>query len=397
MSKADTIPYSGKEGDGENVAATLAKYASQIAEVKSKLAPDAKLTATTDDVFVYRFLRAHKNDVAKAASALSATLKFRADNKLDEIRAKAMAMEQEKFPHADKMAQYAPMKWMHKTDKKGRPCQIDVTGHSRPSDFTKAMSIDDYKEFAFYQLEKLMGTMEEMQKSSGVVMRCVQIMDVSGLGLKHLDMNGLAYVEATSNIFTAHYPDSMAELFVVNAPWLFNTFWRFASSWMSEELQKSTHVYPDCAKLTETFPLANLPVSLGGSCKCAGGCVRELDPLAGFTKLEIKAKDFFALKIDNVEKGSLISWEYRSSHEIGQGASFTPKGEAKITLVENKSRRSDLRGIDGGFEAKKDGLLVIGWQNTDATPKTVWYRLDIKKANQLDTRIAIDTSALKTG
>jgi len=232
-----------------------------------------------------------------------------------------------------------------------------------------------------------------VQKTQGVFVRCVQIMDVSGLGLKHLDMGGLAYVEAVSNMFTAHYPDTMAELFVVNAPWLFNTFW---SAWMSEELQKSTHVYPDCAKLADSFPAANLPVSLGGTCKCAGGCVRELDPLAGFTKLEIKAKDFFALKIDNVEKGSLISWEYRSSAEIGQGASFTPKGEAKITLVENKSRRSDLRGIDGGFEAKKDGLLVIGWQNADAAAKTVWYRLDIKKANQLDTRIAIDTSALKT-
>jgi len=345
---------------------------------------------------VYRFLRGHKFDTAKAATALSATLKFRADNKLDEIREKAMKLEQEKFPHSDKMATYAPMRWMHRTDKKGRPIQLDYTGHSRPADIVKNMTLEDYKEFTYYQLEKLAGTMADMQKSQGVIVRCVQIMDVSGLGLKHLDMGGLAYMEAVSNIFTLHYPDFMAELFVVNAPWLFNTFWRFASGWMSEELQKSTHVLPDSSKLAEHFPAANLPVGLGGKCNtCAGGCVREVDPLAGFTKVDVKGKEPFVLKIDNVEKGSLVSWEYRSSAEIGMGASFTPKGEPKVPLVENKRRRSDLRGIDGGFEAKKDGLLTLGWDNTyENVPKTVWYRLDIKKANQLDNRIAVDTSTL---
>jgi hypothetical protein len=209
-------------------------------------------------------------------------------------------------------------------------------------------------------------------------------------------MAGLGYVEAAAKIFTDHYPDLLAEVFVVNAPWLFNTFWRFASAWMSEDVRNSTHVLPDVAKLLDIIPAANLPVALGGTCKCAGGCVREVDPLAGFTKVDIKGNSPHLLKIDNVEKGSLVSWEYRSSHEIGMGASFVPKGEAKVILVQNLRRRSDLRGVDGGFEAKKDGLLTLAWDNTyDATAKTVWYRLDIKRANQIDASIQIDTSMAK--
>jgi len=241
------------------------------------------------------------------------------------------------------------------------------------------------------------GYLSEEQKKQGIVLRAVQIMDMNGLGLKHLDMGGLAYVESCANLYTAHYPDLLSEIFIVNAPWLFNTFWRFASSWMSEDVRNGTKVLDDVEKLKLYFPAANLPVALGGSCKCPGGCVREVDPLAGFTKVDIKGNQPHLLKIDNVEAKSLVSWEYRSSHEIGMGASFVPKGEAKTILVQNLRRRSDLRGVDGGFEAKKDGLLTLAWDNTyDSTPKTVWYRLDIKRANQLDASIQIDTSAAKT-
>jgi len=113
--------------------------------------------------------------------------------------------------------------------------------------------------------------------------------------------------------------------------------------------------------------------------------------------VDIKGNQPHILKIDNVEKGSLVSWEYRTSHEIGMGANFTPKGEAKVAIVPMLRRRSDLRGVDGGMETKKDGLLSLAWDNSyDSTPKTLWYRLDIKRANQLDASIHIDTSAAKT-
>jgi len=219
--------------------------------------------------------------------------------------------------------------------------------------------------------------------------------------LKHLDTGGLAYVEAATNIYSQHYPDMMAEVYIVNAPWLFNTFWRFASSWMSEDVRNNTHMLDALEKLQTVIAKSNLPATLSGDCKCAGGCVREVDPLAGFTKVDIPGKQSHKLQIDNVEKGSLVSWEYRSTAEVGMGASFLPKGEDaknKQKLVENMRRRSDLRGIDGGFEAKRDGMLTLGWDNTyENVAKTVWYRLDIKKADQIDSSIRIDTSGPSVG
>ena len=57
---------------------------------------------------VYRFLRGHKLDVKVAAQHLEATLKWRQENKLDEIREKAAKLTQKQYPYADKVLAVHP-------------------------------------------------------------------------------------------------------------------------------------------------------------------------------------------------------------------------------------------------------------------------------------------------
>jgi hypothetical protein len=388
---------SGKEGDGEKVADVLAKYAAQIAEVKGKA---SGLTATIDDVTVYRFLRNAKFDAAKATTNLNATLKWRAEHKLDEVRAKAVSLPQEKWPHADKIARYFPMSWNVRPDRKGRLCEIDNMGHSRPAELAKAMPLADFTEFFLYQWEKTAVHFQEQQKTTGKVARMVQISDMSGLGLKHLDMKGLGYIEAATNLFQTHYPDVLADVFIVNAPWIFNTFWKLSSSWVSEDVRNSTHVLGDLKELDTYFAKENIPENLGGTCKDS---VKETDPEEGFTKLEVGAGKFEQVKID-VEKGSLVSWEFRSRPEDVQfAATFLPKGaakEAKQVLCKLARRPSHIRSIDGGFEAKTDGLLTLTFNNDHSIMrgKTVLYRVDVQKTAQLDASVAaqLDTKAIET-
>jgi hypothetical protein len=389
---------SGKEGDGEKIADILSKYKSQIDEVKGKL--DAKLvTATTDDVFVYRFLRHNKFDTAKAAAGLNATLKWRAEFHCDEVRAKASGLPQEKWPNAEKIARYFPLNWNVRPDRKGRICEIDNMGHSRPAQLAKEFNIKDFTEFFLFQWEKTMDHFNKEQAKTGKVTRMVQISDMNGLGLKHLDMKGLGFIETVTTLFQVHYPDVIADIFIVNAPWLFNTFWKLSSSWLAEEVRNSTHVLDSVDKLKEYFTEDNLPENLGGKCKEG---VREVDPDEGFTKVEVAASANHQVKVE-VEKGSLVSWEYRTRPEdISFAATFLPKGagkEAKQILCKLMRRPSHVRSMDGGFEAKTDGTLTLTWDNSYSTfrAKTVLFRVDQQKPEAMDKSVSdkLDTKTIE--
>jgi len=398
MSAKGEFKATGNEGDGEKVADVLAKYKSQIDEVKGKL--DSKLvTSTTDDVSVYRFLRHNKFDVSKSVTQLNATLKWRAEYKCDEIRTKVAGWPQEKFPHAERIAKYFPLNWAHKTDRKGRICEIDFMGHSRPAQLAKEMSLKDFTEFFLTQWERTMEHVNKETARTGQIQRMVQISDMNGLGLKHLDMAGLAHIEAVTTLFQTHYPDLLAEIFIVNAPWLFSTFWKLSSSWLAEEVRNSTHMLPSVDDLKHYFDPANLPVHLGGKCECKGGCIREVDPDEGFTKVDVAAGKFHQVK-QEVEKGALVSWEYRSrGGDIQFAASFTPKGGNKEVLVKLTRRAAHIRGMDGGFEAKQEGTLVLSFDNqySAMTGKVILYRLDKQRPETLDKSLAdkLDTKGIE--
>jgi len=381
----------------EKWADVQSKHGAQIAEIKGKLG--SELTPSLDDTVIYRFLRTHKFDVAKATKAVEATAKWRKDMKIDAIRAAAVPLPQEKWPAADKIAKFFPLNWAHKTDKKGRLIEIDFTGHSKPAQLAKEMTRDEFTHFCIHQWEKAAEAITQQTKTTGTVARFAQIADMNGLGLKHLDLAGLAYVEYVTTLFQIHYPDMLGDVYIVNAPWLFNTFWKLSSSWLAEEVRNSTHMLEDLEKLKDIVAVENLPAHLGGKCECKGGCIREVDPDEGFTKVEVKASNHHQVKFD-VAAGTLVSWEYRTKgKDIGFAATFTPAGEAKQVLVKLLRRPSHIRGMDGGMEAKKTGVLTLTWDNSYSVTsgKTLLFRVDFRTPETLDKSISaqLDTSAVE--
>ncbi|WVQ75664.1 hypothetical protein IAR50_005293 [Cryptococcus sp. DSM 104548] len=68
----------------------------------------------------------------------------------------------------------------------------------------------------------------------------------------------------------------MGHMFIINAPYLFSTVWSLIKPWLDEATVRKIHILGRNYKteLLQFIPKENLPVSLGGICKCegAGGC-----------------------------------------------------------------------------------------------------------------------------
>jgi len=93
------------------------------------------------------------------------------------------------------------------------------------------------------------------------------IMDMAGLGLGHLRSRLATVFSAVNNIDEQHYPDSVAHIFVVNAPLLFTALFAMVRPFLCED----THAKVYCSsgvppELPDILGPDCLPVELGGSC-----------------------------------------------------------------------------------------------------------------------------------
>ncbi len=95
-------------------------------------------------------------------------------------------------------------------------------GRSKPDLMTKTVSVNELRMYHLHHMEYKRAQLTGMTESSGHVMRLVKIMDLDGLGSKHLDVTALKYFQVVMNISQIHYPESLACIYVVNVPWIFN-------------------------------------------------------------------------------------------------------------------------------------------------------------------------------
>lgn len=85
-----------------------------------------------------------------------------------------------------------------------------------------------------------------------------------------------ALLKQASQMTSDNYPESMGQMFVVNAPWSFAAVWSICKGFIDERTQKKIQIMSTGyeKKLLEAIDAENLPASLGGKCTCAGsgGC-----------------------------------------------------------------------------------------------------------------------------
>ncbi|CAE7661341.1 sec14 [Symbiodinium sp. CCMP2592] len=93
----------------------------------------------------------------------------------------------------------------------------------------------------------------------------VLIVDMEGLGIWHLQPRLISAFAAVSQIDESHYPDTVAHIFVVNAPWYFTSLFAMIRPFLNEDTYTKIHFsryVPD--NMLQCLGEDCLPVELGG-------------------------------------------------------------------------------------------------------------------------------------
>jgi len=384
---------------------TLEKHRVELDALRKSIEEGLK---EDDDVILYRFLRGYSLDVAAASAALNKSLKWRKENKVDEIAAKVAKMEIHEFPYHEKMSRLNPQNVHHGFDKYGQPLALAQLGRLDPNLLIKILSDDAIREYMIYFMEYKRNVLSALSREKGVIFRTCRIVDLTGLGSKHLAPKGLKAFRSVISLVQDNYPEMAGTVYYVNAPWIFTSLWTLIKPWIKpttlEKVAILGHDYQ--AELLKAVDAKYLPKNLGGECTCSdkGGCIPNVDVDEGMTKLVVGASASQQhvvvvppLAYTDVKEAAgasyLVTWEFRTeSNNIDFEVKFQKASDKSEEVIAKKARLdSHLQMIEGGYETKEPGSLIFTWDNTYSwtSSKTVLYRVEVMPK---DTEVAAAVS-----
>ncbi|CAK9088620.1 Sec14 cytosolic factor (Phosphatidylinositol/phosphatidyl-choline transfer protein) (PI/PC TP) (Sporulation-specific protein 20) [Durusdinium trenchii] len=150
-------------------------------------------------------------------------------------------------------------------DQHGRPVLLERVGAWRVDVVLRAT--EDLEEFKVLhamanEILRQMKRPEGIQDPRGFIL----IIDLNGLSMAHLRPR-LAFVFGeVSKIDEAHYPDTVAHIFVVNAPWIFRALFAMIQPFLNEDTLTKVHFsYEVPFEIVEHLGAEHLPQELRGS------------------------------------------------------------------------------------------------------------------------------------
>ncbi|KAH8834211.1 CRAL-TRIO domain-containing protein [Flagelloscypha sp. PMI_526] len=221
-----------------------------------------------DDATLLRFLRARKFDVALAKVMIIDCEKWRVEFGVEDL------VKNFDFKEKVEVDKYYPQSY-HKTDKDGRPVYIEQLGKLDIKALYAITTQERQLQRFVVEYQKFLE--ERLPACSKAVGHPIEtsctIMDLNGVGISSF-YSVKDYVMTASSITQNRYPECMGKFYIINAPYLFGTVWAIIKPWLDPVTVAKINILGSGYKetLLEQIPAENLPVELGGTCKCQGGC-----------------------------------------------------------------------------------------------------------------------------
>ncbi|XP_032236045.1 SEC14-like protein 2 isoform X2 [Nematostella vectensis] len=338
---------------------TLEQFSVKVSDVLQK---------EHDDFFLLRWLRARDFNLEKAEFMLRESLAVRKKMGLDNI------LDTYKVPEV--LQKYYPGGYFG-YDIEGVPVFIDPLGNIDFKGLLLSVRKDEIIRFKGYTAE--LGLHLGAQQSKKVnkrIAQVVMVMDMEGLGLKHLWKPGVMTFNSVASFYEDNFPEVMKSIFVIRAPRIFPIAYNLVKPFLSPATRKKVQILGDNWKevLCQHIPADHLPVYYGGTCVddsgdpacsqkiCYGGDVPEsyfstsqtLETDAYQTGI-VRRGSTFKLSYEIETPNSVISWEFKSEdHDIGFGVYFSANTEDKCKckdMVELMSSVLIIRTV--GQETRK--------------------------------------------
>ncbi|UJR06757.1 hypothetical protein I4U23_011044 [Adineta vaga] len=90
----------------------------------------------------------------------------------------------------------------------------------------------------------------------------IVIFDLAGFGVRNMDIQ---HVKFFSTLVENHYPDSLGIGLVINAPWLFSSFWTIIKQLLDPVIVNKIRFVKSEAEIAEFFDPRNLPKRMNGN------------------------------------------------------------------------------------------------------------------------------------
>lgn len=274
-----------------------------------------------DDHTLLRFLRARQFQVKLAVAMYKKYVDHRKSSGIDRIL-------KTDLPKTDLFRTFVPHAY-HGFDKDGRPLYIEKVGAVDYDTAFRYLDEEDFMRHHLYQMElQIERCKDGSQKIGHTVDNSCMIIDLAGLSMSH--RRGLKLIR----MYAAHdqdfYPERLGRLYIINAPWVFPTFWRLCKVWLDQNTINKIHVLGKNFKkeLLQYIPAESLPAEYGGTCNCNGGCcpVRDISQYKGGAGLEaelnkcpdmvektVAARDVSEVKLSCGPEGGNFQWCFRSA------------------------------------------------------------------------------------
>ncbi|KZP33543.1 CRAL/TRIO domain-containing protein [Athelia psychrophila] len=228
----------------------------------------------TDDSTLKRFLRARKYNLRDSKKMWKDCQHWRSTVEGVGVDQLYRTLDPFDYPERDKVFKSWPM-WFHKTDKTGRPLNVHFFGGMNMPELYKHVSPERHWQTVVVNCESL--TREILPAASRAAGRtvdtCFVIVDLKGFSLSQFwQMKALA--RDSFQMSQDFFPETMGQLAIVNAPASFTFIWGIMKPWLSKEtVAKIDIMGADYREvLLGLVDEESLPASLGGACKCEGGC-----------------------------------------------------------------------------------------------------------------------------
>lgn len=304
--------------------------------------------------------------VDKASEALKELRRWR-----DELKLDSDGLSPEKVHNFAMLSRVIPF-FCGSHDKEGRPLYIEKTGKIQVQLLSERVQRSDFIKLHVIGMEKMTKLMQENSRKFGKpVHQLTTVLDLSGLGLAH--RNVLHFLHLATELDQKYYPDIVAKVLVVNAPWVLPGLWEMIKMFVHESLQSRVYVLSNTRELLQHIDAAQLPEEYGGTLKVNLPELSEAEAQAELLKdrhglqfEQVTVPAGSALELDlHGETGAEFQWSFEVSggYDIALSVSIVPDSNPAAAPTPLAPATRSTAG-KGGYRATEPCTLLFKWDNS---------------------------------